>query len=507
MSLRLKFTIILALLVTTLVLNVVLSVWSIRFLEQELAWPLRSAQPVLSSLHQIKRFGEQELAELGAGRVDPEFNQDRSQDHSSHASTPEERGRHILEIEELASSELDKLKQTPTVAMRSGVSTTDNLRARSDEIKALMHAWITLDSTSDQSAQTSAAFDQLVSHIELRHELIERIEGRILQDAKLATNYGARLNLVVFSIIGVSVAGALASLVYAIVLLRRWILEPIKQLREGARLLGQGEFEHQIVINTGDELGQLGQEFNTMSSLILAMQDQRIEQERMAAMGEMAQRTVHNLRTPLAGIRALAETTKDELAPDSDLHQFQNRILDTVDRFETWLQGMLRVSAPLSIEHIPYKPSELITNVVGAHQDAADAQRITIRVENTGTPDRAIGDPHHLEHALTAILSNAIEFSPPGSTIEIVLNSDQSGRYWTARITDQGPGIEPDLHLSIFRPYFTTRKSGTGIGLAMVKRIIDQHHGTVTVQSPIDQDSASGTAFTISVLVDTKTDP
>jgi len=502
MSLRLKFTIILALLVTTLVLNVVLSVWSIRFLEQELAWPLRSAQPVLSSLHQIKRFGEQELAELGVGRVDPEFNQDRP----SHASTPEERGRHILEIEELASSELDKLKQTPTVAMRSGVSTTDNLRARSNEIKALMHAWITLDSTSDQSAQTSAAFDQLVNHIELRHELIERIEGRILQDAKLATNYGARLNLVVFSIIGVSVTGALASLAYAIVLLRRWILEPIKQLREGARLLGQGEFEHQIVINTGDELGQLGEEFNTMSSLILAMQDQRIEQERMAAMGEMAQRTVHNLRTPLAGIRALAETTKDELAPDSDLHQFQNRILDTVDRFETWLQGMLRVSAPLSIEHIPYVPSELIANVVRAHQDAADAQQITIRVENSGTPDRAIGDPHHLEHALTALLSNAIEFSAQSSSIEIALNSAQNGRYWTARITDQGPGIDPDLHLSIFRPYFTTRKSGTGIGLAMVKRIIDQHQGTVTVQSPIDPDSASGTAFMISVLVDTSTD-
>lgn len=275
---------------------------------------------------------------------------------------------------------------------------------------------------------------------------------------------------------------------------------PVGRLREGAKRLGQGEFEHRIEVATGDELGQLSDEFNTMSSLILTMQDERIEQERMAAMGEMAQRTVHNLRTPLAGIRALAEITRHELDHESELHEIQDRIINTVDRFEIWLQGMLKVSSPLAIDHIEYNPSQVIANVLSSHQDAAKARSIEFVVHDHGLPEKASGDPHHLEHAFTAIMSNAIDFSPPESTIDIDLGSD--GCYWTARIRDHGPGVDPDLHISIFRPYFTTRKSGTGIGLAMVKRIIEQHQGTVHVESPIDPVSESGTAFIISVLTD-----
>lgn len=492
MSLRIKFSIVLTLLVVTLLINVVLSLWSIRFLERELAWPLRSAQPVLESLHQIKRLGEQEAADLGVGRS----GHNHFDVNQSSLPDVEVVGQKIVESEKAAKVELDKFRNIPTVSVRSGVSTTENLGVRSDDIMRLTLEWI------DSGA--ADVYGQLVERIEMRHELIERIEGRILQDAHLATNYGEKLNFVMLTIIGVSVAGAMGSIVYAAILLRRWIIEPVGQLREGAQRFGRGEFDHRIEISTGDELGQLGDEFNTMSSLIMAMQDERIERERMAAVGEMAQRTVHNLRTPLAGIRALAETTKHELDPDSELHDIQDRILSTVDRFEIWLQGMLRVSAPLEIQHNRYSPLQVITNVIESHQDAAKAQSIELVVHDDGLPEQGTGDPHHLEHAFTAILSNAIDFSPPNSSIEIELGLN--GRYWTARIRDHGPGVDPDLQMAIFRPYFTTRKSGTGIGLAMVKRIIEQHHGTVCVESPVDPVSASGTAFFISVLTDVKSD-
>ena len=491
MSLKLKFSVILMLLVITLVVNVVLSVWSIRFLERELAWPLRSAQPVLTSLHHIKRLGEQEVEDLGVGR----FGYAHARAGRTVLPDPKHIGPKIIEAEIEAGIELDKLKEVPTVFVRSGVSTIQNLRSRSEKIMNLAARWVESGSPD--------AYDQLVEQIEMRHELIERIEGRILQDAKLATNYGEKLDFVVMIIIGVSITGALGSVVYAAVLLRRWIIEPVGQLREGAKRFGRGEFEHRIEIATGDELGQLGDEFNTMSSLIMAMQDERIERERMAAVGEMAQRTVHNLRTPLAGIRALAETTKDELDPGSELHDIQDRILDTVDRFEVWLQGMLRASSPLAIQHIRYSPGQLVGSVVASHRDAAKARSVELIVHDGGVPEGCVGDPHHLEHALTAILSNAIDFSPPDSVVEIDLVGNE--HYWTIRVRDHGPGIEPDLHMAIFRPYFTTRKSGTGIGLAMVKRIIEQHGGTVGVESSMDPVSASGTTFVITVPINTKT--
>lgn len=491
MSIRLKFSVVLALLALTLVINVVLSVWSIRFLERELARPLRSAQPVLAALHRVKRIGEHEAVDLGIGRS----GQTGTSSNQRAKPDPKDVGKLIINSEILVGQELERLNNLPTVLVRSGVSTTKNITDRSSEILSIAQSWARDGSPED--------FELLVERVEMRHELIERVEGRILQDAELATNYGEKLNFVVLSIISISVAGALASAFYAAVLLRRWIIEPIGLLREGARRLGHGEFDHRIEIATGDELGQLGEEFNTMSTLIMAMQDDRIEHERMAAVGEMAQRTVHNLRTPLAGIRALAETTMRELDPDSDLHAIQDRILTTVDRFEHWLQGMLRVSAPLELHHSKYQPSQLVDNVVTSHQDAAKAQGVDIVVLEDDIPAEAFGDPHHLEHAFTAILSNTIDFSPNGSQIEIELGRE--GDYWTARIIDHGPGIDPDLQVSIFRPYFTTRQSGTGIGLAMVKRIIEQHQGTVAVESPFDPVSLSGTAFIVKILLNVKT--
>jgi len=493
MSLRTKFSIVLALLVLTLAINVALSIWSLRFLERELAWPLRSAQPVLAGLHQIKRYGEQEASDLGVGRSNMiELVEQKSKYPDVLAIGPM-----VLDSEEAVGAELTRLEKLPTILVRSGVSTTQNLRDRSDLILHQTTIWIQSGSKED--------YTKLIGEIESRHELIERVEGRILQDAQLAADYGEKLTFVVLSIIVVSMGGALCSVIYSGILLRRWILEPVGKLREGAKRFGRGEFEHHIEIKSEDELGQLGVEFNHMSSLIQTMQDERIEQERMAAVGEMAQRTVHNLRTPLAGIRALAETTKSELDPGSDLHDLQDRILSTVDRFEIWLQGMLRVSSPLAIEYHTYSPAQIIANLVAAHQDAGSTKRVRLVVSDHQSPDQCIGDPHHLEHALTAILSNAIDFSPSDSSISIELGSD--GDYWTAKITDHGAGIDPDLQVSIFRPYFTTRQSGTGIGLAMVKRIIEQHQGTVAVESPVDPVSGSGSAFLVRIKIDAQPRP
>ncbi len=482
MSLRSKFTIVLTLLGLTLVINVVLSVWSIRFLERELAWPLRSAQPVLSGFHEIKLFGEQEAKLL---------------ENAQHDADRGALGLELIALEDEIAAVLKELDALPTVLIRSGATTTRNLADRSGVIVGLMNRWVD-DGSFD-------AFEDLTGQVEFRHELIERVEARFLQDAGLAAHYGEKLAFVILSIIGVSVGGAIVSGLYAAILLRRWIIEPVGLLRVGAQKLGRGEFDHRIELQAGDELGQLGDEFNRMASLIKAMQDERVERERLAAMGEMAQRTVHNLRTPLAGIRALAETTKSELEEGSELGEMQDRIMASVDRFEIWLQGMLRVSSPMALDLALFQPAKLVEDVIGSLNDAASGRSILFEMIDKGLPESATGDSYHLDQALTAILSNAIDFAPADTVIEVRCSHED--RYWTVCVIDHGPGIESGLHAAIFRPYFTTRKSGTGIGLAMVKRIIEQHHGIVGVESPIDPVSASGTMFMIKVPVDAKTRP
>ncbi len=485
MRLRTKLSVVLAMLVITLAANVAMSVWSIRFLEQELSLPLRSMQSVMQRLHDIKRAGEGEI-----DLIEKAMNPDSSSDIVQASE--------LLQMTEDDITEwLNELNTLPGVMIQSGITAVKNLQKRSGRIQEINSEWI---ASGDQSDATL-----LIEQIDTRHELIERIEGQILEDARLSSDFGDSLRARIYSIVLVTLIGALAISVLMVVYIRRWIFSPIEQLREGAQRMSTGDFSHPIQVQTNDELGQLSDEFNRMGVIIQEMQSQKIESERLAAMGEMAQRTVHNFRTPLAGIRALSETTLIELDDDSELREFQRRIISTVDRFELWLQEMLRSSAPLELTVAPIEPYKCINSIVEAHRAAADSKGLTLNlvVDSKPESESALGDVHHLEHAITAVLSNAIDFAPSSSSIEVELGEcmEEDSCYWTLRISNTGPAIPADLHRAIFRPYFTTRQTGTGIGLAMTHRVVTQHGGKIGVQSPLNAVEMTGCAFIIQIPV------
>lgn len=481
MTLRTKFAWVVVLLAGTLGVNVGASVWGIRFLERELAWPLESVQSVMDGLHRVKRAGEEQAALIGAGRA-------AGPAPVSDADSTRQRFGQLSDQIRGTLAELDGMQ---SYMMRSGISTTRNLRERSADIERHGDAWL----RGDQSA-----WAPLVAALDERHELIERLEGRLIHDAALAVGHGESLRYAILVIIGVSVAGAGAVAALTILLVRRWVLVPVSEMREGAERLGRGEFDHRIPVHNDDELSRLAREFNVMAGLIRSMQDERVERERLAAMGEMARRIVHNLRTPLAGIRALAETTRSELDPASDLIGVQDRVIASVDRFEAWLQGMLRASSPLDLHPAPFDPRPLVGAVVEAHAPAGSARRVRVRLVDAGLPPRVVGDAHHLEQALTALVSNAIDFAPEGG--EVVVEGSAADGVWTVRVVDGGPGVPEHLRQAIFRPYFTTRQGGTGIGLALVRRVAEQHGGTIAVESPTDRDSGLGSAFELRLPID-----
>ncbi|MBO6514138.1 MAG: HAMP domain-containing protein [Phycisphaerales bacterium] len=502
MCLRSKISIVLALLIATLITNLSMSMWNIRFLERELSEPLLSMQSIMTRLHLMKRTGEEQtdliLDALAAQSKQGQYDPDRI---SSVNST-------IQELEVDSQTLLNELDSLTGVMLRSGVTTIDNLRDRSAQITEASTTWSALQDPQDAQ--------RLMELIDRRHELIEAIEGQILQDAQLASDFGEEMKSRTNLILLVTLIGALAITLLTIVFIRRSILSPIEELRDGAARFGKGDFTNPISVYTNDELGQLSTEFNQMGIRIQDMQEERIEQGRLAAMGEMTERTVHNFRTPLASIRAFSEVVLEDLEPGSPSRDFQERIIKTVDRFELKLKDMLRASSPLELNLTTYDPAELVESVIEDHQGAAQSKQQCIEFHTGSAIDQsqplsAIGDPQHLNHAITSILSNAIEFAPYGSTISIDLDANLNQApaqqstdplnpkipYWTLRIANQGPMIPHDLHRSIFRPYFTTRKSGTGIGLAMSHKVIMQHRGEISVESPLNASESTGCAFTM----------
>lgn len=491
MRLRSKLSIVLALLVSTLIANVVLSIWSIRFLERELSSPLLSMQSVMKRLHTMKRSGEEEIDLISV------FLETQSAEEVRNPLPAEWSGVHsrISTIESENIRLLHELEELPGVMLRSGVTTIENLLDRSANISTLNERWA--DTISRSDAQ------QLISLIDKRHELIELVEGQILDDSKLASDFGNELRSRMQFIILVTLIGALAIGLLMVIFVRGWILTPIERLRAGAHRMGQGDFRKQIEVYTNDELGQLSDEFNRMGVLIQEMQDQRVERERLAAMGEMAQRTVHNFRTPLSSIRALSEVVLEDLEVGSDAYGFQSRILSTVDRFNLQLSEMLRSSSPLELIMKTFDPATLVGSVIADHQGASQSKDQQIKLSLKDPPDSVFGDPHHLGHAITAILSNAVEYAPGSSLIDVRLGMREENGvdYWTLRIANSGPMVPSDLHRSIFRPYFTTRQTGTGIGLAMTQRVIDQHCGRISIESPLNTTKNSGCAFTMLIPV------
>lgn len=475
MRLQQKFALLFAVLGVTVALNVGVAVWAIRFLERELAWPLESISQVMSGLYDMKRAVEDESAAIGFVRGSGAMII-ASQD----AMTDESRAR--FEAAELRmDAAVSRLDGNPTYLMRSGISTTRNLRERSIRLQALGRLWFD-ESRSEQRAE-------LGRELGSTHELIERLEGRILHDTTLAVEHSERLRTLVLGLVVVSVIVVLLIGVLAVSLVRRWVVMPVSALRVAATRIGSGDLEHRVAVVGSDELAELSGEVNHMAFMLTQLHEERIERERLAAVGEMTRRIVHNLRRPLSGIRALAETTRSELPAESDLVGVQERIMRAVDRFEEWLRDVLRAASPLDLQPSVVEIEPWVREVLEAHQPEAEMRSVTLQLRCEGVLPRAVFDSHHLGHALSAVVSNAIDFSPEGGEVGVEVGSE-NGEWWI-RVVDRGPGIPDDRVDEVFRPYVTTRATGTGIGLAIAKRVLEQHGGTIRVLQGDKADSGA----------------
>ncbi len=452
MGLISKFAILASLLSAAVVVNIVAVVWSIGMLERELSWPLDSMQATLGNLHEIREglIGLERRARDGT--LDPA------------------RARDVLErsVDHLAS-----LEGTFPVQLRIGIGTSQNLRRRLKNTERLMDGW-------NPDGPASPLIEALSSTV----TLLDRIEKRVIEDAALAVDFGRWLRKRVLSAILVSALLTLATIGLSAVFVRRWVLEPVERLRFGAARLASGDLAHRVEIDSGDQLGRLAADFNTMASTIDRLQKEQIERERLAAMGEMLRRVVHNLRTPLTGIRALAESSREEVPDSSEVGQMQGRIIAAVDRFEGWLRDLLKASSPLRVRPAPVELEPWIRGVIESRSDAASARGVSVELRfEPGAPGRVEIDADQMARAAEAVLDNALDVTPRNGAIHVVVRGSAEPDRWVIEFSDEGGGIGPEDLGRIFEPSFTTKPGGTGIGLAMTKSIVDAHHGRIEVET------------------------
>lgn len=221
---------------------------------------------------------------------------------------------------------------------------------------------------------------------------------------------------------------------------------------------------------------------------------QQAEQtERLAAMGDLAAGVAHEIRNPLNAISIASQRLKAEFEPQAGADEYRE-LLDSlkgeIARLNETVQQFLGLARGLNLEHKPLDIKSLLESVGAALKLEGDEKGVTVAMDFATLPQIA-GDADALRKAFRNLGQNALAATESGGTI--TFRASATDTMVDVAIIDTGQGIDPADLPNIFRPYFTRKKGGSGIGLALVHRIITDHGGTVEVQSA----PGSGTTFTV----------
>jgi two-component system sensor histidine kinase HydH len=169
-----------------------------------------------------------------------------------------------------------------------------------------------------------------------------------------------------------------------------------------------------------------------------------------------------------------------------------------IDRINRVVTDLLNFSRPMTLEPEITRLPDLVDHVVSLVSADAKKHGVAIHIDcESGLPLMML-DPNQITQALLNLMLNAINAMERGGAAEIRASALNEGAGVKILVTDNGPGIDRDVQEKIFEPFYTTRERGTGLGLAMVRKIAENHDGGVAVESP-PPGKSSGTRFTLSL--------
>ncbi len=305
-----------------------------------------------------------------------------------------------------------------------------------------------------------------------------------------------------------TVYAALASTGIALllaILLARSLGRPIAELAAEARKVASGEARPLLVRGPG-EIAELAQAFDKMLVDLEATRRRLAATSRVAAWREVARRVAHEIKNPLAPIRAAVETLRRLRArqdPEFDAYfdQATRTVLDEVVRIANIVTEFTRFARlppprPESLNLV-----EVAGQVVQMHEASAKAARIVLVVE--GAPPVVQADRDQIARVLTNLVQNAIDaIAESGDKGIIRLTVGRVGATQAfVTVSDNGPGLSPDIAARLFEPYATSKPQGTGLGLAIAQRIAIEHNGELSLVSSAGQDGG-GAAFRLLLPVE-----
>ncbi len=234
-------------------------------------------------------------------------------------------------------------------------------------------------------------------------------------------------------------------------------------------------------------------------------QRQSIRSEQFAAIGQLAAGLAHEIRNPLTSMRMIVQVARQQGGANC-LDERDLEILDEeIKRLNEHVQTFLNYARPPKLSRCPTLVRNIIEKTVQLTSTRAKQQGVEIRLSAPQVPVTILADVNQLQQVFLNLILNAIDAQPDGGTIDIELfkkDSPQEDPVMIIRIVDHGEGIPEEFHDQIFEPFFSTKESGTGLGLPITRRIIEDHGGTITVETRSGENATStGAIFTIELPI------
>ncbi len=230
--------------------------------------------------------------------------------------------------------------------------------------------------------------------------------------------------------------------------------------------------------------------------------------DRLAALGEMAAAIAHEVKNPLAGIEVMAGVLKRQLPDSEDAQAILRDIIKEAKMANAIVVEVLDFVRPIRLQVERVSLADVVRDAVSMAESHVPRGEVRLSLELPEDLSPIQGDPHQLRQIFTNLLTNAFEALGGAGTVRLTaeqLATDDEAAIADVpavpmiqvEVTDDGPGIPPDVIDRIFSPFFTTKPQGSGLGLAIVRKIVDAHDGRIDVSVPAE----GGTRFRVTLPV------
>jgi signal transduction histidine kinase len=293
------------------------------------------------------------------------------------------------------------------------------------------------------------------------------------------------------SLLGVGIVGA--------ALMAAQFTRPIRTLERSFRRVEEGDLDVAVDPGRDDEIGRLTSSFNHMVGRLREsreMEERLRESERLATLGRLAAGVAHEVRNPLNAIKLTMQQLRDKTAPPedapghADFERYYGTVTQELARLEGVVGAFLDLTRSESLSKEPMDLAETLRTSVELFAANAADRGVSLTIETSG-PLPVHGDPARLTAVWNNLLSNALAATPAGGRITVRAIGEETEI--TVTIADTGAGIPPGELERIWEPFYSRRADGTGLGLGIVRSVVERHGGRVAAAST----EGEGTMITV----------